>query len=306
MPAGPRPFFFIVNPRAGLGGRTFAGIANQLRERDVPFVGAATTGPGDARVLAQLASQGEFRAIVVVGGDGTVNDVVNGLATADGRIREDTVLGVIPSGTAQDFARSIGIPLNRRAAVERLLEGRESAVDVGRVTFGDDRIHFFVNVFGAGFDAEVAERAQDVRGAMASIPAHMVGFATALAGYQNREIAITLEDAAISPVRLRCIMVVVANGPSYAGVLRIAPNAVVDDGLLDLVVIGDVDKLEMLMNLGRVFTGTHLEHAKVEVHRTRALRLESTDVARVQADGEVVGRLPARVDVLPHALRVIR
>ncbi len=306
MPPAPLPFFFIVNPRAGLGGRAFAAVASQLRERGVPYVGAATTGPGDARVLAQLASRGEFRAIVVVGGDGTVNDVVNGLATADGRIMEHTVLGVIPTGTAQDFARSIGIPLNRRAAVERLISGQESAIDVGRITFADDRIHFFVNVFGAGFDAEVAERAQDVRGAIASIPAHMVGFAAALAGYQNQEIAITLEDAETAPVRLRCIMVVIANGPSYAGVLRIAPNAVVDDGLLDLVVIGDVDKFEMLMNLGRVLTGTHLEHAKVEVHRTRALRLESTDVARVQADGEVVGRLPARVDVLPHALRVIR
>jgi diacylglycerol kinase (ATP) len=167
-------------------------------------------------------------------------------------------------------------------------------------------VRFFVNVFGAGFDAEVAERAQDVRGAMASIPAHMVGFATAFAGYQNQEIDITVEDAAIPPERLRCTMVVVANGPSYAGVLRMAPNAVVDDGLLDLVVIGDVDKFEMLMNLGRVFTGAHLEHAKVQVHRTAALTLESKGEARVQADGEVIGRLPARVDVLPGALRVIR
>jgi diacylglycerol kinase (ATP) len=307
MRAAPLPYFFIVNPRAGLGGRTFAAIASQLRSLGVPYVGAATTGPGDARVLAQLASRGEFRAIVVVGGDGTVNDVVNGLATADGEFSETIPLGVIPTGTAQDFARSLGIPLNRRAAVERLLDGQETAIDVGRIVFGDGRTHLFVNVFGAGFDAEVAERAQDVRGAMTSIPAHMVGLASAFAEYRNQEITITLEDAEISPARLRCVMVIVANGPSYAGVLRLAPNAIVDDGLLDLVVIGDVDKFEMLMNLGRVFTGTHLEHAKVEVHRTRALRIESTtDLARVQADGEVVGRLPARVDVLAHALRVIR
>ncbi len=307
MPATPLPFFFIVNPRAGLGGRTFAAVANQLRELGVPFVGAATTGPGDARVLAQLASRGQFRAIVVVGGDGTVNDVVNGLATSDGGIVEGAVLGVIPTGTAQDFARSLGIPFNRRAAVERLIGGHETAIDVGRITFRDGHTHLFVNVFGAGFDAEAAERAQDLRGAMTSIPAHMVGLATAFAEYQNQEIAITLEDAEISPARLRCVLVIVANGPSYAGVLRLAPNAIVDDGMLDLVVIGDVDKFEMLMNLGRVFTGTHLEHAKVEVYRTRALRLEpTTGEARVQADGEVVGRLPARVDLLPRALRVIR
>jgi diacylglycerol kinase (ATP) len=306
MPPTAPPFFFIVNPRAGLGGRSFTGVAHQLRSRDVRFVGAATTGPGDARVLSRLARHEDFRAIVCVGGDGTVNDVVNGLATPDGTIDDRLPLGVIPNGTAQDFARNVGIPLNRRAAVERLLTGEETRVDVGRITFGDGRVHFFVNVFGAGFDAEVAERAQDVRGAIASIPAHMVGFATALAGYQNQEIAIAVEDAEVPLSPLRCTMVVVANGPTYAGVLRMAPNAAMDDGMLDLVVIGDVDKFEMLMNLSRVFTGAHLEHAKVQVYRTRALTLESTGTARVQADGEVVGRLPARVDVLPRALRIIR
>jgi YegS/Rv2252/BmrU family lipid kinase len=300
------PYFFIVNPRAGLGGRPFGGIANQLRVRGIPFHAAATTGPGDARVLAQLARAGEFKAIVCVGGDGTVNDVLNGLATPEGTIDDRTPLGVIPTGTAQDFARSIGIALNRGEATRQLLSGEETRLDVGRITFGDGRRHFFVNMVGAGFDAEVAERAQDARAAMASIPAHMVGLASAFAGYQNQEIAISVEDDSVPPSRSRCTMVVVANGPSYAGVLRIAPNAVPDDGLLDLVVIGDVDKIEMLMNLGRVFTGTHLEHAKVDVYRTRSLTLESTGEALVQADGEVVGRLPAHVDVLPGALRVIR
>lgn len=300
------PLFFIVNPRAGLGGRAFSAVASQLRSRHVPYAAAMTTGPGDARVLAQLARQGDFRAIVCVGGDGTVNEVVNGLATPERTIDDRTPIGLIPRGTAQDFARNLGIPLDHRAALERLLEGEECRIDIGRITFGDGRTHFFVNVCGVGFDAEVAERAQDVRGAIASIPAHMVGFAAALAGYESREITIMTEDAPVSPSRLRCAMVVVANGPSYAGVLRIAPNALLDDGMLDLVVIGDVDKIEMLMNLRRVLTGAHLEHEKVQVFRTRALALESTGEARVQADGEVVGWLPARVDVIPRALRVIR
>jgi diacylglycerol kinase (ATP) len=257
-------------------------------------------------MLTQLARSSDFRAIVCVGGDGTFNDVVNGLATPDGTLDDRIPLGLIPTGTAQDFAKSIGIPLNRREAIEHLLEGEETRVDVGRATFGDGKRHFFVNMLGAGFDAEVAERAQDARAAMASIPAHMLGLASAFAGYQNQEIAISVADNSVPPSRSRCTMVVVANGPSYAGVLRIAPNAVPDDGLLDLVVIGDVDKIEMLMNLGRVFTGTHLEHAKVDVFRTQSLTLESTGDALVQADGEVVGRLPAHVDVLAGALRVIR
>jgi diacylglycerol kinase (ATP) len=301
-----RPYFFIVNPKAGAGMRGFSTVAARLKERGVPYFAAATTGPGDAQLLARLASRGEFRAIVCHGGDGTLNDIVNGLATFDGTITSRAVLGLIPSGTAQDFARGLDIPRARAAALDRLLTGHETAVDVGRIRFADGRVQLFVNVLGAGFDAEVAERAQDVRGAVTSIPAHVFGFALALAVYRNKTMSLTLEDQAEVPTFLRCNVVVAANGPSYAGIMRMAPTAVLDDGLLDLVVIGDVDKFELLFNLPRVLTGTHLEHSKVAVYRSSAFTLESEDEARVQADGEVVGRLPIKVDVLPRALRLIR
>jgi diacylglycerol kinase (ATP) len=302
-----KPFFFIVNPNAGLGGRRFPGIASRLRERGVAFSAAATTGPGDAVVLSRLAAAGQFAAIVCVGGDGTFNEVVNGLATVDGGLDDRTPLGLIPSGTAQDSARGLGIPLDRDAALRRLLEGREARIDVGRIRFDDGRVHLFVNVAGAGFDAEVAERAAEVRGvAVASLPAHMVGFATALAGYRNKEISITFEDDPRPARRLRCNLLIVANGPSYAGMMQLAPDAVLDDGELDVVVIGDVAKMELLLAIPRAMTGSHLAHEKVTAYRSRAIRLDSTDGALLQADGEVVGRLPARIDVLPGALRVIR
>jgi len=300
------PFFFIVNPKAGRGLRRFSSIARNLRKAGVPFSSAATLGPGDGATLARLARDRDFRAIVCVGGDGTLNEVVNGLVTPEGAIDRSTVLGIVPNGTATDFARGANIPLSRDAAVERLLLGEEMDVDVGRIRFGDGREHFFVNVLGAGFDAEVAERAHDVRGAMSSIPAHVVGFASALAAYQNKHVAISFGGAEGGPTRLRANTVVVANGPSYAGVMRLAPAARLDDGLLDVVVVGDVDRIELLVNLPRVFAGTHLGHAKVAIYRVPSLLLESDEDALVQADGEVVGRLPAQVNVLPRALRLIR
>lgn len=299
------PLFFIVNPRAGAGLRRFSSIASNLRKAGVPFSAAATLGPGDGTTLAHLARGHEFRAIVCVGGDGTLNEVVNGLATPDGQIDTSAVLGIIPNGTAMDFARGAGIPLSREAAVGRLLGGEEMDVDVGRIRFGDGRLHFFVNALGAGFDAEVAGRAHEVRGAISSIPAHVVGFASALAAYQNKHVAISFGGTEGGPTRVRANMVVVANGPSYAGVLRLAPAAQLDDGLLDVVVVGDVDRIELLVNLPRVFAGTHLGHAKVAIYRAPSLLLESDEDALVQADGEVVGRLPAQVDVLPRALRLI-
>lgn len=305
-PVPDAPFFFIVNPRAGLGVRGFSGISASLRARGVPFRAAATTEPGDARTLAQLARNGGFRAIVGVGGDGTLNEIVNGLATPDGDIDRDVTLGIIPTGTVQDFARGLEIPLTPFAAIDRLVAGRTTQVDVGRIRFGDGRAHLFVNVLGCGLDAEVAGRAADVRGAITSIPAHVIGFASALAAYENKEIGLTLEGApGRRSVRLRANLVVVANGPSYAGVMRLAPSALLDDGLLDVVVIGDVPKLEFLLNMPRMLTGAHLEHEKVAVYRAAWVLLESDDHALVQADGDRVGELPACVDVLPGALRVI-
>ncbi len=299
------PFFFILNPRAGPGLRRFSRVAASLGKLGIPFSSAATVGPGDAEVLARLARERDFRAIVCVGGDGTLNEVVNGLATPDGRLDRSTALGIIPNGTATDFVRGMGIPLNRDAAVERLLAGEESDVDVGRIEFADGRVRFFVNVLGTGFDAEVAGRAHEVRGAMASIPAHVVGFASALAVYQNKHVAISFGGDGAAPVRFLANMVVVANGPSYAGGFRLAPAARFDDGLLDVVVVGDIDRVELLVNLPRVFAGTHVGHEKVETYRVSSLSLESDEPALVHADGDVIGHLPARVDVVPGALRLI-
>ncbi|MPZ15268.1 MAG: YegS/Rv2252/BmrU family lipid kinase, partial [Chloroflexi bacterium] len=248
----------------------------------------------------------DFRAIVCVGGDGTANEVVNGFGLADGEIDRRPLLGLVPSGSAQDFARSVGVPLDRDSALQRLLAAEDRPIDVGRIQFADGRCHFFVNVLGVGFDAEVAGRAKEVRGAISSIPAHVVGFASALAAYRNKTISITFAGEHGDRMRVRCNMVVVANGPSYAGMMRLAPAALVDDGFLDVVVIGDVDKMEFLLNLPRALVGTHVDHEKVAVYRARSLALESEDDAFLQADGEVVGRLPARVDLLPRVLRLIR
>ncbi|MBI4212920.1 MAG: diacylglycerol kinase family lipid kinase [Chloroflexi bacterium] len=299
------PYFFIVNPRAGTGLNRFGTIAAHLRDRGLPYSAAVTTAPGDARTLAQLARSGDFRAIVSVGGDGTINEVVNGFLTPEGTVDPEAVLGIIPRGTAQDFARGLGLPLTPGPAVERLAFGEERRVDVGRIRFEDGSLRLFVNVAGVGFDAEVAGRAREVRAAMSSLPAHILGFASAFASYRNREISLVLDSEAAAARSSRCNLVVVANGPYYAAGMKLAPDALMDDGLLDVVVIGDIDKLELLLNLPRAFAGTHLAHGEVTVHRVRRLKIDSPEGARVQADGDVVGELPAEMDLLPGALRVI-
>ena len=218
-----KPLFLIVNPRAGLGPRRFEAIASALRKHNLPFHAAMTTQQGDARVLSRLASRGDFRAVVAVGGDGTTNEVVNGFATPDGQISRRAVLGHIPTGTVQDFARGARIPAARKPAVERLANGQEARLDVGRVRFPDGRTHLFVNVLGAGLDAAVAGRAAEVRPILTSIPAHVIGFASALAAYQNTEIGVSLESPDGRRTQFTCRQLVACNGPSYAGVMRVAP-----------------------------------------------------------------------------------
>lgn len=305
MGAELAPYFLIVNPRAGTGIRVFEPVADRLRKRGVSFFAAATTGPHDAVKLAEMARTQRFRAIVAVGGDGTLNDVVNGLLTPEGTVDDGVVVGIIPRGTAQDFARGLNLPLTPAAAIDRLLAGNEARIDVGRIRFEDGGVRLFVNVLGVGFDAEVAGRAQEVRPAVASFPAHVLGFVSTLAVYRNKEISLVLDDEQKAAHRSRCNLVIAANGPYYAAGMRLAPDALMNDGLLDVVVIGDVPKLDLLLNLPRAYAGTSLEHAEVTLHRARRLRLDSPDGALVQADGEVVGELPAEVDVLPGALRVI-
>jgi diacylglycerol kinase (ATP) len=300
----PAPYFFIVNPRAGTGIRVFNAVSDRLRKLGVPFSAAATTGPGDATVLAQMARTQNFHAIVAVGGDGTLNDVVTGLLTPEGTIDDSVTVGLIPRGTAQDFARGMELPLTPAAALDRLLEGNERRIDVGRVHLHDGTARLFLNVLGVGFDAEVAGRASEVRPAMASLPAHVLGFASAFADYRSKEISLVLFGDEKTELKSKCNLVVAANGPYYGTGMRLAPGASMDDGLLDVVVIGDSPKLEMLLQLPRAFTGTMSDHGSINTHRAHRILLDSPEEALVQADGELVGSLPAEVDVLPMALRV--
>lgn len=296
------PYFFVVNPRAGSGIRVFNAVADRMRKLGVPFHAAATTGPGDAPVLAQLARQKDFSALVAVGGDGTLNELVNGLLTPDGGVDDHLPVALIPRGTAQDFARGLELPLTPAAAVEHLVNGTERRIDVGRIRFPDGSVRLFVNVLGVGLDAEVAGRAKDVRPAVASFPAHMIGLAGALADYRNRDLSLTLDGEAY---RSKCSMVVIANGPYYANNMRLAPDAQLDDGELDVVIVGDLGPLDLLLNLPRAFSGTALEHDEVTLRRARHITLAGDGETLMQADGELVGRLPAEVDILPGALRMI-
>jgi len=309
--AEPRtgPYLIVVNAAAGAGRARarWPALESALRRRGVVFEAAFTSRSGDAtRLAAESISRG-YAGVVAVGGDGTINEVVNGLMATQERVRSDPVplLGVLPSGTAQDFARSAGIPLRAAAAIELLARPHPQPLDVGRIRFESGAVRYFANYAGVGFDAMVAVRARRwgrwLRGALP----YVVGFFAALRGYRNQRFVLRVDEAPPLVPPRRINMVILANGANYAGLLRIAPGASLSDGQLDVVVVGDIGRLELLASLPLALFGRHVMHPKVTALRARVVTITAAASVPVQSDGEVAGRLPACFDVLPGALRLL-
>jgi diacylglycerol kinase (ATP) len=303
----PAPFLVIVNAQAGAGraGARWPALARELSRVGLAFEPAFTQAPGDAmRLAAEGAHTG--RTVIAVGGDGTINEVVNGLMAGHESGTPPPTLGVIPTGTAQDFARSARIPLGPRAAIALLARATPASTDVGRIRFASGAERYFASYAGAGFDAMVTAQAKTWGHRLRGAWAYVIGFFAVLRGYENKHFVLLLDgEAPLEPPR-RTNMVIIANGGNYAGLLRMAPAASLDDGLLDVVVIGDVGRLELMAYLPLALFGRHLEHPKVTTVRARSIVVSAGEPLLVQCDGEMAGELPAEFDVIPGALLLLR
>ena len=301
-----RAMRLIVNPVAGngRGAKFWPQIRNELVAVGADFDFALTEGPDHAVELARNAMSDGCRLVVAVGGDGTIHEVVNGLVT-EGQVPQGLVLGAISCGTGSDFARTVGLAREPVAAARRLLLGEQRSIDLGVIKCwreGQEIIEYFPNAAGLGFDGEAALRVNwrsKVGGG--TIP-YLIGLVLTLISYENKRVTITLDDRTLE---LRSIFVVVANGRYFGGGMHIAPDAEPDDGKFDVVVAGDVTKLEFLGQVPRVYRGTHLSHPKLDVYRSSSVHVESSDQLVLQADGEYVGEAPATFSLMPGALTVL-
>lgn len=283
----------IVNPAAG-GGRVrrrWPRLEAALRERGVSWQAFWTEDAGHATDLAERASQQGYDAVVAVGGDGTLNEVVNGA------IGSDVPVGLIPLGTGVDFSRSARLPRSPGEALDVILSGNVRRVDVGVV---NDR--YFCNVAGTGFDATVADRINRSglkRGGM--LPYIQAIFQT-LFTYNNSPFKISLDD---ETYEVTSLLMAVANGRYYGGGLMICPEAELEDGSFDVCIVGDVGKFSTLLLLPRVFSGGHRTHPLVQFVRARRVTVEGPTDLRIQADGELIGNLPAKFEMKQAALPML-
>jgi diacylglycerol kinase (ATP) len=299
--------FVIVNPTAASGrvAKEWPAVSRLLADLGLEFDFRMTEQPLHATAIAREAVEAGFNPIVVYGGDGTLMEVVNGLLAEPGTPSQAT-LGIIPGGTGSDFVRTLGIPHDFKEACQRLVSGSERLVDVGYATFrgfdGAEQSLYFANVAGLGFDGEVAERVQRSSKALGTMVTYLGNLLLTLVHYKNKQVKLRYND--VSEER-RLNSVVVCNGRYFGGAMYIAPPAELQDGEFNLVILGDLSKLELIANVPRVYKGTHLTHPKVANYKVREVAVESAERLLVQADGELVGQSPASFRMVPGVLRVI-
>lgn len=294
----------IINPAAGAYStrRKWPRISQWLQKVGLLFDHVFTEGAGHAIELAGAAVSDGYRRIVAVGGDGTVNEVVNGvLATGS----TEAAIGVISTGTGSDFIRSIGIPRDYNNACSCLTGQRRLQIDIGVVDYqsqGQTRRRFFVNAAGVGFDASVVAATERFPKYLGGTIPYLAGLLSCLFSYQNKPVKLYLDDEVEAK---RVLAVVVANGSYLGGGMYIAPLAKIDDGWLDVVTIDDIGKLELLKELPRVYKGTHLSHPKVSLSTAKRITIESPETVLVHADGELLGTCPASFWLIPVALNIL-
>jgi len=285
-----RPHQLIVNPASGDGRglRALPEIQAALTDRGLTFVTHLTRDLPHASELAERAVAGGAVA-VAVGGDGVVAAVASAVSANSG------VMGIVPTGRGNDFARSLGIH-DRATAFSAVTTGIERRVDLGAV---GDRL--FTCVASVGLDSRVVERAgrtRFVRGRM------VYPYATLreLARWQCASFGLEVDGRSYD---VRGYLVAVANAGVYGGGMRIAPEASMDDGLLDVVTIGRVSRARFLMAAPRIFRGSHVDHPAVRVHRGRSVRIVADGGLSVVADGEALGTSEVSIEVRPGALHVL-
>lgn len=295
----------IVNPAAGAGrtARLWPQIMGLFRGQGLRFEHDITEAPGHAIELARAAAADGYDMVVSVGGDGTINEIVNGLYAA-GNI-EDSLLGIVSTGTGSDYIRTVGVPRRYEEACRCFLEPKKLTVDLGVVEYASDgrrAERLFVNFAGMGFDAEIVQRTTQQFKALGSLPAYLAGLLVTLISYRNRDISLVVDGEAVDT---RVCTVVMSNGRYGGGGMLAAPDASIDDGYLDVMIVGDLSKPDLLWSLPRIYRGTHLTHPKVTMKRAKEIEIRSAQPMQLQADGELLGQVPARFRILPSVLKVV-
>ncbi len=284
---------FIVNPAASRG--KCARVAEKVKDlcaiykMDADFI--YTDKPGDAINFAEKAKN-QFDCVVAVGGDGTINEVVNGLLGGGSK------LGIVPAGTGNDFVRAVNVPLKLEKAIDNLRAMKTKEIDIGRA--GD---RYFQNGLGIGFDAWVVQETLEVK-KLRGTAIYLYAVLRTIYTYKPPVVRISYNHIEREE---RLYMITAGNGTSLGGGFKLTPNAIVDDGLLDLNIVRNCNKWEIYRNLFAVFSGKHIHMPQVTTDRTKKIVIESEEGFAAHIDGELLSLnlKSLNVELLPRAMEVV-
>ena len=296
---------FLVNPASANGatGRRWPEIERRAVAAGLRGETLMSERPGQIAELAAQAARSGARLLVAVGGDGTVNEAVNGLL--GGTVPDGAELAVIPRGTGRDFARSVGLPRDVDGAIAVARDGTARPVDVGHARFsrwdGSPAESYFANFGGAGISGAIARRANSSSKALGGRVSFIWATVAVFARWRSTEISVTVDGEERAG---RMFEVLVQNGEFTAGGMWVCPGAAPDDGLFDILLIGDVTKADFARTFPKVYRGSHLGHPKIDRVTGRRVAVDSPSRLPIALDGEQPGTTPVEFEIVPSALRV--
>ena len=303
-----KEWFTIVNPNAGngKGKKDWERISSLLARENIPVSMKFTAKKCQAIELAGEAIEAGFRKIISVGGDGTLNEVVNGIFTQDKVSPKEVVLGMIPVGTGNDWGRMFGIPLVYEGAVGVIKENKTMPHDIGLVSYycgSEKHSRYFINIAGLGFEAMVVNKTNRQKDKGRSNQAiYFFNLLSCLISYKKTNADIIVDGR---KTRSKIFSINVGNGRYCGGGMRQTPDALPDDGLLDVTVIRDMGRIEIIKSLKLLYDGTILSHPKVDGYRCKNLKVTTESVLYTEADGESLGHTPAEFSIIPGGINVV-
>jgi diacylglycerol kinase (ATP) len=301
-------WFIIVNPNAGngKGKKDWNRISGLLEKNGIAFEARFTEKKGQAIELAREATSAGFRKLVSVGGDGTLNEVVNGIFTQGNCSPREVIVGMIPVGTGNDWGRMFGIPLVYEGAVNVLKENKTMPHDVGLISFYNGDIQdkrYFINIAGLGFEALVVKKTNKQKdNGRSSQAIYLYNLLSSLLSYKKTLSEITIDGKSSS---CNVFSINVGNGRYCGGGMRQTPEALPDDGLLDITVIRDMSRMEVIKSLKLLYDGTILSHPLVDGYRSDNLKVTSGIQMYAEADGESLGHTPVEFSIIPAGINVV-
>jgi len=304
----------VVNPHSSNSrtGRRWPTIRNTLHNAIGQFEEGFTHGPDHATQLVREGLKSGAKRIISVGGDGTNNEVINGFFDDEKPINPDAQLGFVPRGTGGDLRKTLGIGRDLSSWQTVLIRAKTKPMDVGLVEYvshtGETARRYFVNITSFGIGGLVDTKVNQSTKVFGGKISFMIGTVKAIAAYKNKLVNLTVKSPDGSTVfdkSIRINNIAVANGQYFGGGMWVAPKALMDDGLFDVVILGDMTRAQMIFKASRIYKGTHLDLPEVFSARGSLVEATSEEEVLIDMDGEQPGRLPIRLEIVPKAINFI-